>query len=345
IVDDSAVYRQAIREALSEVPTVEVIGIARDGLEAIRKIAEQDPDAITLEFALPGLDGFGVLEQMRHQGARAKAIMVSSRTEQNVKLTTDALMKGAFDFVLKPTGGTPEQNHRQLRQSLADRMKALAEAMVPSSSSSLPGISERADATRTTGLIEAVVIGSSTGGPIALRQVIPALRSNLRVPVIIVQHMPGRFTGQLAEQLDELSEVPVREIVETTPIEGGTVYLATGGKHTELYRQGEDVYARLTLDPPEHHCRPAVDFTLRSAIGVFGGRLLSVILTGMGKDGQEGCRAVSEAGGRVFAQHPEDCGVYGMPKAVIESGLAHAILHTDQIAVEIHRMIGDDPSS
>lgn len=338
IVDDSAVYRQAIREALSEVATVEVIGIARDGLEAIRKITELEPDAITLDFEMPGLDGFGVLEQMRHQGSRAKAIMVSSCTDQNVKLTTDALMKGAFDFVLKPSGGTPEQSRRQLQQSLADRMKALAESTVLRVSSSLLDATERV---RYAGITEAVVIGSSTGGPIALRQVIAGLRSSLSVPVIIVQHMPERFTGQLAEQLDELSEVCVREIIDTTRIEAGTVYVATGGRHTELYRQGEEVFARLTLDPPENHCRPAVDFTLRSAVAVFGGRLLSVILTGMGKDGQEGCRAVSEAGGRVFAQHPEDCGVYGMPKAVIENGLAHAILHTEQIAIEIHRMIGD----
>lgn len=336
VVDDSAVYRQAIREALTGVDGVEVIGTAKDGLEALKKIREHDPDAITLDFEMPQLDGIRVLEKMRQEGVRAKAVMVSSCTELSVKLTTDALMKGAFDFILKPSGGTPEENRRQLQTSLVEAMQTLAQSKLP-----LPEVARpRAREIRPSGLVDAVVIGSSTGGPIALRKIVPELPGDLNVPVIIVQHMPEAFTGQLARHLDSRSALRVSEIVETTVIESGHVYLATGGQHSQLVRENNRVLAKLTSDPPENHCRPAIDFTLRSAVEVYGSRLLSVILTGMGKDGLAGCREVASVGGRVFAQHPSDCAVYGMPKVVVEDGLAHAVLRTDQMATEISRISG-----
>ena len=349
VVDDSALYRQTICNALRDIASLEIVGVAKDGHDALEKIKQLDPDALTLDFEMPGLDGIQVLRRMSRRGVKAKAIMVSSYTEEGGKVTTDALMEGAFDFVLKPSSGTPEENRETLRLALLEKFSALSETINRSKGNSC---STEAPKPRRTGrparpastsspphAIDAVVIGASTGGPIVLRKLLAELPGDLPVPVIIVQHMPEQFTAPLARRLNEVCQLDVVETTEAQRIRVGGVYVACGGKHTKIVRREKHVVTHLTLDPPENSCRPAVDFTLRSAVEAYRGRVLAVILTGMGKDGLNGCQAVAAQGGQIFAQHPNDCSVYGMPRAVIESDLAHAILKTDQIAREIDQLV------
>ena len=346
VVDDSALYRQTICNALREIGSVQVVGTAKDGHDALDKIKQLDPDVLTLDFEMPGLDGVQVLRRMSRRGVRAKAIMVSSYTEEGGKVTTDALMEGAFDFVLKPTKGTPDENRIALHAALLEKLVAIADTISQAASPAVQASSDpsnfrpprrkRRDESKGT---DAVVIGASTGGPIVLRKVLSALPGDFPVPVIVVQHMPEQFTAPLARRLNEVCELNVVETAEAQRIRAGGVYIAKGGKHTKIVRREKHVIVHLSDDPQENSCRPAVDYTLRSATNAYDGNVLAAILTGMGKDGVKGCEYLADKGGRVIAQSPEDCAVFGMPKAVIEQGLADSVVPGDRVAKAIQRIL------
>ena len=339
VVDDSALYRLAIRNALEAIPGVEIVGVAKDGTEALEKIEALAPDLLTLDVEMPGLDGIGVLREVNRRELGVKSIMVSSHTARGARTTTDALLEGAFDFIRKPTGLDGAANRGLLEVELAEKIEAFrlaadAEGSVRRSRIAVP--KQGASTTQGIGLpCRAVVIGVSTGGPAALRRVLPALPAGLPVPVLVVQHMPPQYTAALAGRLDGLSELSVSEASDGCDLRAGKVLLAAGGRHMRLARTGGRVVTRSSHDPPEHGCRPAVDYLLRSVVEVFGGEVLAVILTGMGCDGLAGCRLVREHGGSVFAQHPTGCVVYGMPKVVIESGIADRVLPLGRIAPAI----------
>jgi len=190
-----------------------------------------------------------------------------------------------------------------------------------------------------TGRIDAVVIGTSTGGPLALQEVIPKLPSTLGVPVFVVQHMPQGYTKSLAARICEISQLPVQEAANNMFVEPNQVYVAPGGLHMGIEIQRGKHWIITSDSPPEHNCRPAVDYTLRSVATAYSGRLLVVILTGMGRDGTEGCRLVRQLGGSVLAQHPDGCVVYGMPKAVVEEQLANRVVPLEKMASWIVRML------
>ena len=344
IVDDSALYRQTIRNVLLEAADVSIVGVAGDGLDALSKIEQLDPDLLTLDVQMPGMDGIGVLREINRRGLRSKAIMVSSLTTHSAQVTTDALLEGAFDFILKPSGGDPNENRRRLREGLEERIGAfrnseghlrarnrreLGATWMPSTNTVAEYDSSLPNPCR------AIVIATSTGGPPALRRVLAALRADLPVPVLVVQHMPPEFTRSLAERLDGICGMHVAEAADGAEIIPGTVLIAPGGRQMKLENRKERIQVRITDDAPEHGCRPAADYLLRSAIEVFDGQLLGVIMTGMGRDGLEGCRALDESGGVVFAQHPHGCVVYGMPKAVIDAGIAHRVLPLGRIGPAI----------
>ena len=338
VVDDSALYRQTISNVLRDAPDVSIIGVARDGKDALEKIERLDPDLLTLDVQMPGMDGIAVLREINRRRLRPKAIMVSSLTAEGAKVTTDALLEGAFDFILKPSGQDPEENRLRLRENLDEKIAAFRApdgATSPRERRLSPVQDAVAPSTVPPTGCQAVIIGVSTGGPAALKRVLPTLPATLPVPVLVVQHMPSQFTQALAHRLDEICALEVTEARNGSEVRAGRVLGAPGGRQMKLTRPAHRVLAKLTNDPPENGCRPSVDYLLRSAGRVFQGEALSVIMTGMGRDGLEGCRALKARGGRVFAQHPFGCVVYGMPKAIIDNDIADRVLPLSRIGPAI----------
>ena len=338
IVDDSALYRQAISNSLRNEAGVSVVGLAKDGVEALQKIEDLDPDLLTLDVQMPGMDGIGVLREMNKRRLRPKAIMVSSLTSEGAQVTTDALLEGAFDFILKPSGGDATENHRQLHDALVEKINAFREA-----DGRLGRRTQRAapaDTTPPDGIAcRAVLVGTSTGGPAALKTVLPTLSGNLGVPVLVVQHMPAQYTKSLADRLNELCSLEVREASSGAEVRPGCVLIAPGGRHMKLAKRAGRVFVRITDDPQEHGCRPSVDYMFRSAVEAFDGNAVGVIMTGMGRDGVAGCTELKRHGGYVIAQHDDGCLVYGMPKAVIEAGVADRVLTLENLGTAIGRFV------
>ncbi|SFH74697.1 protein-glutamate methylesterase/protein-glutamine glutaminase [Planctomicrobium piriforme] len=340
VVDDSALFRCLIRDALREIPGASVIGNADSGAAAIEKIAELNPEVVTLDVEMPGMSGIDVLREMKRRSLRTRVIMVSRLTDAGAQVTTESLLEGAFDFVLKPSGPNPAENRQQLKLALADKIAAVLASRddEPGPIRQAPSRPSRSDAPTRC---DALLIGTSTGGPDALRRVLPLLPQDFPVPVLVVQHMPAQYTKSLATRLDSLCPLHVVEAEHRQRVEPGTIYIAPGGWHMQVARPDPDrVLINLTDDPPEHGSRPSVDVLFRSAVNVYGPRALGVILTGMGRDGAAGCAALKSAGGRVIAQHHEGCVVYGMPKAVVEAGLADFCLPLDRVSDAILRQTG-----
>lgn len=338
VVDDSALYRQAICNILRTEPEVEVVGVAGNGVEALEKIQELDPDLLTLDVQMPDMDGIEVLREMNRRGVRAKAIMVSSLTSEGAQVTTDALLEGAFDFILKPSGGNLEENRRTLRDGLVEKIDAIrGSRRVRAGRAQAPAVSgDRIGRTPTTiptaGRCRAVLIATSTGGPAALKSILPQLPADLGVPVLIVQHMPARYTNALAERLDQMCALTVREAREGMKLEPGMGVLAPGGRQMRFVQRAGAVFVKVTDSPPENGCRPSADYMFRSAGEVFDGAVLGVILTGMGRDGLLGSEVLKSAGAAILAQDEGSATVYGMPKAVADGGLADQILPLADIA-------------
>ena len=337
IVDDSALFRTILRNVLSEIPDCEVVGSVADGRAAIDKITELTPDLVTLDVEMPEFSGIEVLRELKRRRVHSQVVMVSRLTSSGAQVTTDALLEGAFDFILKPSGSSPTENKASLRTALEARIHALREARpvgeVSSESDSHTSV------TTPRERVDAVIIGCSTGGPDALARVVPNLSARITVPIFIVQHMPEGYTTSLANRLNEASELEVLEAADGQRPRAGQVILARGGSHLEFQLRGTSgCIVKLSQAPHEHGCRPAVDVTLRSAVEIFQGRLLVVILTGMGRDGTAGCQLARSHGAQVIAQHAEGCVVYGMPKAVIQAGQADHIIRLPNIATTLERL-------
>ncbi len=348
VVDDSALYRQSIVNVLREASEAVVVGTARNGVEALAKIAALDPDLLTLDVQMPDMDGIQVLRQIKQHRLRPKAIMVSSLTSEGAQVTTDALMEGAFDFILKPSSSDSTANRSELRVALEEKIAAFREGTArradklrsqPATTRQLQARDVAEPAPAPDAICRVVVIGTSTGGPEALKTVLPRLPAALPVPVLVVQHMPRQYTRSLAARLNERCEVEVVEAEDRMEANAGRVLIAPGGQQTKLEQIGKAFLARVTDDPAENGVRPSVDYLLRSAVEILQGQALAVIMTGMGRDGCMGCQLLKAAGGYVFAQSQEDCTVYGMPKAVIEANLADRILPLGKIAPAIVRHI------
>jgi two-component system chemotaxis response regulator CheB len=347
VVDDSALYRQSIHNVLREVADASIVGTAENGVEALAKIEELEPDLLTLDVQMPDMDGIQVLREIKRRRLRPKAIMVSSLTSEGAKVTTDALMEGAFDFILKPSSNDSAANRQQLRDALENKISAFRDSADnrrlkthnPRSRRHVEADDVVDAAPAPTAACQAVILGTSTGGPAALKAVLPKLPAELPVPVLVVQHMPAQYTRSLAARLDEICQLEVVEATDNTAAVAGRVILAQGGKQMRLECAGSRLLVRLNDDPPENGVRPSVDYLLRSASEVLQGNALALILTGMGRDGLAGCRQFKQAGGFVFAQSQDDCVVYGMPKAVIDEDLADRALPLGKIAPAIVRHI------
>lgn len=348
VVDDTAIYRKIVSDVLRDIPGVEVVGTAVDGAVALEKIAELRPDVITLDLEMPHVTGVGVLRRLRAQPHSPGIIMLSAFTTQGAAATTEALRLGAFDFVLKPSGQSPTESAAQLKEQLAARLAAFATSRGWSLPSRIdPPAPPHAKVTLSRIVPaacnvppEVIVLGISTGGPDALTRMIPQLPADLAAPVFIVQHMPPLFTKSLADDLNQRSVLRVSEATEGQLARPGDVLIAPGGRHMKLERTEFGAVARLTDDPPENSCRPAVDYLFRSAAHHYGNRVLGVVMTGMGNDGTLGCRLLKRQGATIVTQDRESCVVYGMPAMVVEAGLSEMVVPLAEMAKQLVELTG-----
>ena len=317
ICDDSATIRSILSTTLGADPELKVVGTAVHGEACLAAIPTARPDLVLLDVEMPVMDGITTLREIRRRFGKLPVVMFSSLTERGAKATVDARIR--TDVIGRIKSLIP----RRVTAPTADR------PAVRASEGSMPPRAVRQER------IQAVVIAVSTGGPTALAEVLPAFVPDARVPVLVVQHMPPFFTAHLAERLAKTGSLPVREAADGELAKPGEVLLAPGGRHLELVGDAAQPRVRLSDDPPENSCRPAADVLFRSAVRLWGGGTLGVVLTGMGKDGLAGCRAIVAAGGSVIAQDEFSSVVWGMPGEVVRAGLADAVLPLSQVGVEV----------
>ena len=337
IVDDSALIRRLMRQALSEDPDIEVAGAESNGKAALASIPALEPDLVTLDIEMPEMDGLETLRRLRAAHSALRVIMFSSATTRGAAATFEALALGADDYVAKPAQtGSLDASLGNLRTELIPRIKQFFRlASAPAPRFAPPPA--RAGARKGTARI--LAIGVSTGGPQALESVVPLLPANFPVPVVLVQHMPPMFTRILAERLQAAGSLKVEEAAEGVEVRPGRVLIAPGNYHLRVRRRGTSVVAALDQGPHENSCRPSVDVLFRSVAEVYGGEALSVVLTGMGKDGLRGTEVLKAAGACSLVQDEATSVVWGMPGAIAEAGLADSVLPLPRIAPEIIRIV------
>jgi two-component system chemotaxis response regulator CheB len=345
VVDDAVVVRRIVTDVLSADPEIEVVGSAANGRLALQKLAALTPDLVTLDIEMPELDGLGTLAELRKSHPRLPVIMFSTLTERGAAATLEALARGASDYVTKPANvGSVTLAQERVRAELIPKIKALCGRLSPPPrpAALAPRLGTALVPPRPVlpVRVDLLAIGVSTGGPNALAEIIPVLPPEFPLPVVIVQHMPPVFTRFLAERLATTSRLRVCEGVEGGIVESGTVWVAPGNSHMLLVREHDTTRIHLTQDPPENSCRPAVDPLFRSAASLFGNRTLGLVLTGMGHDGLQGAEAVRRAGGQVLAQDEPSSVVWGMPGAVVQAGLADAVLPLARVAGELIQRAG-----
>ncbi len=320
IVDDSAFARKVVREVLASAPGIEVVATARDGIDALEKIAELRPDVITLDLVMPNLDGIGVIRALATARWRPAVVVVSMADEES-ELGVEALALGAFDVVKKPTAVANDRLY-DLRDDLpATVMAAAPHRLLPALPSPGVPVARVAPGTMRTRLL---VIGASTGGPQAVTSLVRGLPATFPVPVAIVLHMPYGYTEAFATRLDGDSALDVMEARDGLPLRPGLVVVARAGMHLLVEPQEGAWVCRLAVAPLDLPHRPSVDVLFESAAQHVGAGVLGVVLTGMGSDGLRGARAIRGAGGRILTETEESCVVYGMPRSVYEAGLANA---------------------
>ncbi len=338
VVDDSAFMRYTLTRRLSETPGFSVVGSAHDGKEALQLAENLKPDVITLDVEMPHMDGISTLRQIMVTRP-TPVVMVSSLTTEGARETIQALTYGAVDFIAKPES---KANIEQIIEELITKIRRASRARVyPLSVAppSPPMTVTNQDRKSTRPLREkdkVVVIGASTGGPRALNQLVPQLSSKLPAAFVIVQHMPVGFTRSLAERLNSLSELLVKEAEPGDRLEVGKALIAPGGFHMVFNQDGQ---VSLNQNPTVHGVRPAVDVTLLSVAQKFGKATVAVVLTGMGKDGANGAVLTHSMGGRVIAEDEVSCVVYGMPRSVVEAGVADEVVPLPEIPNAIARAL------
>lgn len=334
VVDDSASMRSLLRMTLAASPDIETVGMAADGASGLEAIERLRPDLVLLDIEMPGMNGLETLEAIRSRRLPVKVMMCSTLTRRGAVITLEALARGASDYVAKPAAQHgPAEAVESLRRELLPKIHAL----FSSDGAESHLVSHRTHTAPPLSGCEVVVIGVSTGGPSALEQFLPALPADFPLPVLIAQHMPALFTAMLAERLNGLSKIPVHEALPGEVLRSGKIYVARGDRHMRTVGSAAHCALHLAQAEAEQHCRPSVDVLFRSAAAVYGAGVLAIVLTGMGTDGLEGCRAIAAAGGRILVQDRETSAVWGMPGAIAKVGLADQVLPLHELAAEVVR--------
>lgn len=350
VVDDSGFFRRRVTEILNADPQLEVIGSASNGQEAIEQVAKLHPDVVTMDIEMPVMDGITATRQIM-QSHPTPIIMFSSLTTDGAKATLDALDAGALDFLPKRFEDI-SSDREQARKLLCERVRHLARR--PASGKPPRTVTPVAQAhtvvhtaettaavspLRARGDIKLVAIGTSTGGPVALQEVLIKLPRDFPVPILLVQHMPGSFTPAFAQRLNSICAITIKEAADGDVLQAATAYLAPGGKQMTLEKNGRQVVIRISEALPNQTYKPSVDVTFRSVAKLYPGNTLAVILTGMGADGREGCRDLKQGGSVIWAQDQASCVVYGMPAAVADAGLSERSISLPDIGNSIVKRV------
>ena len=346
IVDDSAYVRKVIKQMLSRSPFLDVVGTARSGEEALTMVEELRPDVVTVDLIMPGMGGLGFIrEQMARQPIPMVVVSIASETSQ---LVLDALDAGAIDFVQKPSALATERVF-EMSSELIEQVKSAGMVQMSHVATlstrpvvSVPQKPKPAPAKRpdTKSAFDVLVLGVSTGGPQALRYLIPQLPATFPIPIAIVIHMPVGYTDLYAQKLNQISQLEVTEAREGSPFRAGIVLIAPAGRHLKVTAGADGcIAAQLDARPFDSLHRPSADVLFSSAAEAFGSRVLGVVMTGMGSDGTDGARLIRAKGGRIFAEAEQTCVVYGMPRSVVEAGLVDRIVPLDKLADAITEVV------
>jgi two-component system, chemotaxis family, protein-glutamate methylesterase/glutaminase len=342
VVDDSSFFRRRISEFLATDPKLEIIGQAVDGIDAVEKVNKLNPDVITMDIEMPRLDGISAVKKIRETKS-TPILMFSSLTHDGAKATFEALDAGASDFLPKKFEEIANEQSEAIK-TLCDRVKSLAKTTVASASTSatpattikIPASLRQTSAASSKGY-QLAVIGASTGGPIAVEKVLKSLPGNYSLPILLIQHMPASFTTAFAERLDKICAISVKEAEDGDQLKAGTAYIAPGGRQMCLKKSGRGNVISIVDEPVASTYKPSVDITFNSIAEAYRGRVLAIVLTGMGSDGCNGARLLREKGATVWAQDEASCVVYGMPFAVIKENLADKVMSVDEIGTSLAR--------
>ncbi len=351
IVDDSHFFCRRVGKMLSSAPDIKVVGVAYNGQEAILKAQELKPDVITLDVEMPVMDGVTALKEIK-KVCKASVLMLSSLTYDNAKVTIDALEVGAADFLLKSYESLSSDNSGMIKKicskirqvyhinqvalgqfSSSEKTSSLANANIQQS---FQHSNEQAQSKEGRLTIHAenkmIVIGASTGGPLALKKILMLLSKDYPLPIVIVQHMPGVFTGAFADRLNEICNLTIVEAEDGMRIQKHHVYIAPGGKQMLFEGTEYEPEIRIHANDERLSYSPSVDLALGSASKIFAKKILAIILTGMGNDGTDGSRLIKEKGGQVWVQDELSSVVYGMPKSVCDAGFSDAQLSLEHLS-------------
>lgn len=359
VVDDSAFMRKAISDMIELESSFEVVAKLRDGRELIEKVDKYNPDLITLDVHMRDLDGLSTLKELKRLGKTYSIIMLSSATTEGSELTLECLDNGAISFITKPSGAI-SLDISKVQKNLIEQIKSITSNVNLSKkvrtidngikykfadTSIVKEVNETKDNKININAsmpipkdkkIDAVVIGASTGGPKALQEVLTKFPANLGVPVFVVQHMPEGFTKVFSERLDKACNMKVVEAAEGMKISNDTIYIAKGGQHMTVASNNA---IHLNDEPPIWGVRPAVDKLFNSAVKIYKSNLISVILTGMGRDGADGTANIKDNGGITISEDKSTCTIYGMPKAAFKTGKVDLVVPLNEIAQSIIRII------
>ncbi len=337
IVDDSAFVRKVVREMLSRSPYIEVVGMARNGEDALKLVEELKPDVVTCDLNMPELNGVGFVQ--KQMARKPVPILILTASPQDAELVLDSLAAGAVDFIQKPTA-LASDDLLGMREELIQKVKDAAAAPLRPLPASKPlSLTIKASHAKTNN-VGIVVLGISTGGPQALRYMLPQFPKDFPVPIVIVLHIPVGYTTLLAERLNELSRLPVKEAFDGCAVEAGCVLLAPAGQHLTFKRNRAGAVAvHLSSLPINKPHRPSVDILFESAAEVYREGVLGVVMTGMGDDGKLGAARIKAWGGTVLTESEKSCVIYGMPRTVVEAGLSDKAVPLDSMAQEICKRI------
>lgn len=334
IVDDSAFMRSVIRDILQKNPDIEVMAEAQDGEEALEKLKTTEPDVMTLDLEMPKKNGISVLAELKQSHNNVKVVIVSSYTTENSEITLDCLRMGAVDFLLKPSV-KDSVDLDKFTKFLVLKVKTAAQAKNLQDLNIIPETIHTHAHIQNTSFSGAVVIGSSTGGPVALEKLLAEFNENFPLPILIVQHLPEQFIISLTERIRDYCSLEIYVAETDMEIQPGRVYFVPGGHDGTIIRSGLNKVIFSVVENTEEILTPSIDKLMLSTVGIFKNKTIGVILTGMGKDGLLGAREIKAEGGTVIVQDQESSAVFGMAREVVNAGLADYILPLDQIVPKL----------
>ena len=335
VVDDSVFYQHRLQEVLDADPAIEVVGVAANGQQAIDQTLALKPDVITMDVEMPVMDGISAVRKIMHD-CPTPVLMISAATKQGAHATFEAMDAGALDFLTKDFHEITE-HREQAGREICNKVISVAQKRETISSERIKAKTEKSVVKTRLENFDILAVGASTGGPVAVQQVLKNLPQNFPLPIVVIQHMPGTFTPMFSERLNKMCNISVKQAEDGDALFPGCAYVAPGGQQTTISKNKGQVIFEVKEGDPSLSYKPSVDVTYQSLAEVYPGRVLALILTGMGSDGCEGARKLKQGGSEIWAQDESSSVVYGMPMAVSKAGLADQILPIDRISEVLAR--------